>query len=487
MSLRQQAAKGVIWVAIERFGQQLIQIVVFIILARLLTPEDFGLVAMIMIFFAISQSFVDSGMGQALIRLKKITDEDRSTVFWFNLGISVVFCALLYFSAPSIAKFFEESRLTDLVRFMGLAILFTGIAIVQRSELTQLMDFKTQAIVQLPTVMIGGIVSISMAYMGYGVWALATQFVITALISSLLLWIIKPSKIIFKWYPESFKSLFGFGYKLLLSGLLDTMYQHIYKLVIGKFFTASILGFYTQAKNIQQIAGQNLVGIIQKVTYPLLSKTVDDPIRMKSGYRQVIQTSSFFIFPGMFLLIIFAHPIIIHVLGIQWEPAVPFLQIVCLSGMLYHLHAINLNVLKVLGRSDLFLKLEIIKKVNITIAIVIGIQFGIYGLLVGQVISSYIALIINSYYTAKFINYPITEQLLDVIKVVGLSIPMIVVSVSYIKFIEVTNLLLLLIALSISVLTYVLSNMIYKTETVRTILDILKPHLPIKLSHQLGL
>ncbi len=487
MSLKQQAAKSVVWVAVERFGQQLIQVVFFIILARLLTPEDFGLVAMIMIFFAISQSFVDSGMGQALVRLKEITDADRSTVFWFNLGISLLFCIGLYFAAPSIATFFDESRLTNLVRFMGMAILFNGIAIVQRSELTQLMDFKTQALVQIPTTVVGGVISVAMAFMGFGVWALATQFVITALVSSAMLWMIKPSKILFNWNPESFKQLFGFGYKLLMSGLLDTTYQHIYKLVIGKFFAASTLGYYTQANNIQQMAGQNLVGIIQKVTYPLLSKTVENPARMKTGYRQVIQTSSFVIFPGMFLLIVFAKPMITIILGEKWEPAVSFLQIICLGEMMYHLHAINLNVLKVLGRSDLFLKLEVMKKFCVTLAIIIGIQFGIFGLLVGQVINSYIALIINTHYTAKFIQYPISEQLFDVLKVIALSIPMVVVSLIIINLTTITSVVGLVIALMLAVMTYLISNLIYRSETVVALLDILKHHLPLKLSHKLGL
>jgi teichuronic acid exporter len=310
MSLKKQAASGVFWVAIAQYGQQLVRVVVFIALARLLSPEDFGLVAMVMIFFEISQVLVNSGLGQALIRLQVITDEDRSTVFWFNLAISVLLFGVLFMSAPGIASFFDVPKLTNLVRFMGLAILFFGIAIVQRSELTQRLDFKSQALIQLPTAIVAGGISITMAYTDYGVWALATQFVMSALLSSALYWILKPSKISFKWYPNSFKNLFGFGYKLMLSGMLETIFQNMYKLVIGKYFAASILGFYTQAKNIQAMAGQHLIGIIQKVAYPLLSKTNDDPKRMRTGYRQVILTSSFVIYPAMFSIIIFADQII---------------------------------------------------------------------------------------------------------------------------------------------------------------------------------
>lgn len=481
MSLKAEASKGVLWVAVERFGQQLLQAVIFIILARLLTPEDFGLVAMLMIFFAIGQSFIDSGMGQALIREKEITDQDRSTVFWFNMLLSVAFYGLLYVSAPWIAGFYERPELIDLTRVMGLTVIFFGIAIVQRSEMTQQLEFKKQAYAQVPAVFIAGLVSITMAYMNYGVWALVAQYLLVSACSSIALWLLQPANIRFHFNRESFIRLFGFGYKLLLSGLLDTSFRHIYKLVIGKFFAAATLGFYTQAKKIQQLASQNLVGIIQKVTYPLLAKAEDDPKRLKRGYRQVIQSSSFIIFPGMVSLILFAEPIMSYVLGERWLDAAPFLQILCLSGMLHHLHAINLNILKVLGRSDLFLKLEIIKKMNITIAILVGLQFGIYGLLIGQVVSSYVALFINTWYTAKFLNYSIKEQSEDVLKVMILSIPMVAIMGGLILVAPVDSLLMLIGYLLLSVIIYVSSNLMYRTEIMNIVLNMAAPFIPKKI------
>src|SRR5690625_2495504 len=484
-SLKSQASKGVIWTAAERFGQQLIQAVIFVILARLLTPEDFGLIAMIMIFFAVSQSFIDSGMGQALIRLKEITDEDRSTVFWFNLLISLLFYGLLYISAPAIARFYEQPDLVELTRVMGLAVIFFGIAIVQRSEMTQQLEFKKQAFAQIPAVTIAGITSVTLAYLGYGVWALAFQYLLLALVSSLILWVQQPARIHFAFYKESFKNLFGFGYKLLLSGLLNTIYGNIYKLVIGKFFAAATLGFYTQAQNVKRLASQNLIAVIQKVTYPLLSKTADDPKRMKRGYRQVIQTSTFIIFPGMVLLFIFAEPLMVYVLGEQWQPATPFLQLICVYGILYHLHAINLNVLKVMGRSDLFLKLEIIKKINITIGIVVGLQFGIWGLLITQVCASYINLFINTYYTAKFIGYSIKEQVIDVLQVVKLAIPMVLFASLLQVFLPATSVWMLLLFLIGSGLVYFLSNLIFKNNTANLVFEMMAPYLPSKLNNVL--
>lgn len=485
MSLKTEATKGVIWVAIERFGQQFLQAAIFIILARLLTPEDFGLVAMLIIFFAISQSFVDSGLGQALIREKKITDQDRATVFWFNLILSLLFYGLLYISAPFIAMFYERPELTNLTRVMGFSVIFYGIAIVQRSELTQMLEFKKQAFAQIPAVFIAGIVSVTMAYMGYGVWALAAQYILLALFSSVLLWVVQPATIILNWNRESFNRLFGFGYKLLLSGLLNTTYQHIYKLVIGKFFMASVLGYYTQAQNLKSIASKTIVGIIQKVTYPLLSKTSDNTQRMKGAYRQVIQSSSFMIFPGILLLFIFAEPIMILVLGKQWQPASPFLQILCVSGMLYHLHAINLNVLKVLGRSDLFLKLEIIKKVNTTIAIIVGLQFGIWGLLIAQVITSYIALWINTFYTARFLDYSIFEQAKDVFSVLLLAIPMSFIAGVLVYHYSIDSLWMLLFALSGSAIIYFVTNLVYRTEITNIVITMFIPYLPDKIKTML--
>jgi O-antigen/teichoic acid export membrane protein len=465
----------------------LIQVVIFIILARLLTPEDFGLIAMLMIFFAISQSFIDSGMGQALIRKKTITDEDRSTVFWFNMFLSLAFYGILYVSAPAISRFFERPELIGLTRVMGLAVIFFGLAIVQRSEMTQQLEFKKQAYAQIPAMLIAGMVSVSMAYLGYGVWALPHNICLLAFCSSLALWIVQPARIRLRFYKENFNELFGFGYKLLLSGILNTSYQHIYKLVIGKFFPAATLGYFAQAKQMQQLASQNLVSIIQKVTYPLLSKAGEDPIRLKRGYRQVIQSSSFVIFPAMLLLIILAYPIMEFVLGEKWLPAAPFLQLLGITGMLYHLHAINLNILKVKGRSDLFLKLEIIKKINITIAIVIGIQFGIYGLLWGQVVSSFVALFINTYYSARFLDYTIVEQGKDVLEVLILSLPMSLVLLGILMVLTVNGVLTLIVLTLIGVFVYIVTNLLFRTETMTTVLKLLSPALPMRFKTLLHL
>ena len=485
MSLKKQATKGFIWVAIERFGQLFLQGVLFVILARLLSPEDFGLIAMLTIFFAISQSFIDSGMGQALIREKHISDEDRSTVFWSNMLLSVLFYIILFFSAPFIASFYEQPQLIALTRVMGLSVIFFGVTIVQRSELTQKLNFKAQAYATLPAFVIAGITSVILAFQGFGVWALVAQYLLISAFSSMILWLMQPGKILFIWNRSSHNRLFGFGYKLLLSGLLNTIYTHAYKLVIGKLFAASVLGFYTQAQKMRDIITHGLMNVISKVSYPLLSKAGEDTKRLKNIYQQLIRGSSFIVFPSILLLMILAKPIVLYVLGKQWLPSVAILQIICTHGILYHLHAINLNALKVLGRSDLFLKLEIIKKINITVAIIIGIPFGIYGLLIGQVISSYIALFINSYYTVKFLKYSYIQQGKDILGVLTLSVPMVVFVFTFQWFIGINSLGMLALCGMLAGLCYLITNIAYRTPTSILVFDTISPYLSKRIKKAL--
>lgn len=471
MSLKKQAAKGFLWVAVERFGQILLQAILLVVLARLLTPADFGMSAMLTIFFAIAQSFIDSGMGQALIREAHISDEDRSTVFWSNLALSVFFYVVLFIAAPYIATFYELPQLVSMTRVMGLSVIFFGVTIVQRSELTQQLNFKTQAKATLPAFAIAGTTSIILAYLGYGVWALVAQYLLLAACSSFFLWFWSPSRILFVWSKASFNRLFGFGSKLLLSGMLDTVYKNVYKLIIGKLFSASILGFYTQAQKMRDIITHGLMSVISKVSYPLLSKAGGDVQKLKHSYRQMIKASSFVVFPSLILLMLMAEPIVHYVLGEQWLPTVPFLQLICIHGVLYHLHAINLNALKVLGRSDLFLKLEIIKKANTTIAIVISIPFGIYGLLIGQIITSYIALFINSYYTVKLLKYSYFSQGKDVLGVLLLSVPMALFIFLLMRIVSIDSFFMLVVGVVLAGLVYIATNMVYRTQTAMLIFD----------------
>ncbi len=420
-SLKDRSISAFLWVMIDKLGSSTINFLVTIVLARLLVPEDFGLIAMVMIFFELSASFVDSGFSNALVREKEITEEDKSTTFVFNFFISIAVYVILFFAAPTIAAFFEQPKLVLLTRVLGVNLIINACAIIQQAVLTQEIDFKTQTKVRIPSVLISGGVAIAMALNGFGIWSLIVQMILRAVIDAILLWYFHPWKLSLKFYKESFVRLFSFGSNILIAGLVQRFFQHIFKLVIGKFFAAATLGLYDQANRFCNMAINHLFQAVQKVSYPILSKLQDDRKRLKEGYKKFIKLSSFVILPAMMVLGVLAEPIIVTLIGEKWLGAVPFLKLLCLAGVTYHFHVINLNILLVLGRSDLGLKLEFIEKISIGLGIVIGIQFGIMGLVIGQVISSYINLLVNTYYSDKFLGYPLLAQLKDIFPTIAFS------------------------------------------------------------------
>ena len=479
MSLGQQTLSGFIWTFISTIGTKFSTLIVGIVLARLLAPEVFGLVAMLYIFFEISQSFVNSGFSQALIREKKLSEEDKSTTFSVNVIVSVLFYSLLWFGAPYIALFYDEPALVDLTRFMGLNILIQAVTIVQSATFTQELRFKELSVIGILSSIGAGVIAIILAYMDFGVWALAVKYLVTTFFTSIFLYSLNPWKPTHFIVQESFNRLFGFGSKLFASGLLDTTFRNIYKVVIGKFFSASVLGFYTQAQLYVNQVSQGAVGTLQKVTYPILSKTRGNKEQLKQAYRKIILASSFVIFPATIGLALIAEPMILTLVGEKWLPAVPFLQILCVSGALHHLHSVNLNVLKVVGRSDLFLKLEIIKKINITIAIVIGLQFGIWGLLIAKVISSYVALYINMYYTKSFIDYTQLDQIKDLIPVILQAIPMAGIVFLVIQYVNLPHYFILIIGIVTGVTTYIITTVLFKSEALKHIQTVLGHRFPV--------
>ncbi len=422
--LKSRTAKGLIWSTLERFSAQGVQFVLGIILARLLTPQDYGLVGMLAIFLAVSQTFIDSGFSSALIQKKNRDDLDYSTTFYFNILVAISFYAVLFLTAPLIASFYRQPQLIELTRAIGLTIVINAFAVVQRSKFTINLDFKTQTKASLGATIISGMLGIYFAYTGLGVWALVIQSLARRTIEVLILWWIS------EWYPTAgfsyarFKGLFSFGSKLLLSGLLDTIYNEIYTIVIGKAFSANTLGFFTRAKQFAAFPSSNITGIVGRVTYPVLSEVQDDNNRLATIYRKIIKLSALLIFPLMMGLAALAHPLIIIILTEKWIDTVWMLQILCFSMMWYPIHAINLNIINVKGRSDLFLRLEVIKKILITIVLVVTIPLGIKAMLLGQVFLSYAGLSINLHYTKQVINYGYWKQMRDLMPVLLLSFTM---------------------------------------------------------------
>lgn len=467
-NLKQETAKGFLWSAVERFSVQGLQFLMGLVLARLLLPSDYGLVGMLAIFLAISQTFVDSGFSSALIQKKERTETDYSTAFFFNIGVGLFFYLILFFSAPFIADFYDTPELTSLTKVIGINVFITSLAVVQVAKLTIKLDFKTQAKASFISVFIGGCVGITMAYKGYGVWALVVQSLLRNGLNTLFLWFLS------KWMPKavfsksSFKELFSFGSKLLGAGLLNTIFQNIYLLVIGKLFNARELGFYTRAQQFKKMPSENITNIIQRVTFPVLSSIQDDDEKLIKAYRSFIRLSAFIVFPLMIGLAVVAEPLIRLVLTEKWMPTVPLLQLLCIGSALYPVHAINLNILNVKGRSDLFLKLEIIKKILITIAILITFSFGVKAMVIGQIFTSFIAFFINTHYSGKMINYGAWKQIKDIIPIVLITLIM-ALCIWTSMLIANNDVLKLFIGIGVGSILYILSAKFGKFEELNEI------------------
>ncbi|RXA21994.1 lipopolysaccharide biosynthesis protein [Methanosarcina sp. MSH10X1] len=473
-AFRHTMVTGIIWTFFEQIFRIGIQTITTLILAWFLLPEDFGLIAMLTVFFALANSLMDSGFSQALIRKKEVSKTDYSTAFYTNLTLGFLIYILLFSSAHFISIFYNEPRLVMLVRVMGLIVIINSFQLVQVADLTRKLNFKVQFRVILPSAIFSSIVAVSMAAMGFGIWSLVFQMLIFSFVSTTLYWTVN------KWRPskefslESLNEMFGFGSKLLASGLLETIFQNIYVITIGKLFSATLVGYYFFAQRIQQLVVDQLSGVVQKVTYPALSSIQDDNPALKSFYRKIIQVVTYVVFPCMIALVVLAKPIFSLMLKEDWLPAVPYLQLLCIAGLLYPLHVINLNILKVKGRSDLFLHLEIVKKIMMVIILLVSSKFGIFGILIGEVISSFLAYIPNSYFSVKLINYSIPEQLRDFIPTSLLAFTMGVIMYTVGLFLPLSEFTFILVIGLVGATFYILANYLLKMPAQLLILQILK-------------
>ena len=414
-SLKRKTVKGIVWSTLERFSVAGVNFIFGLILARLLMPTDYGAIAMLSIFMAIAQTFIDSGFSNALIRKPDRTETDNATAFYFNIGVGLAAYFSLYLAAPYIAQFYKTSILIPLTRIMGLNLLLNSLCVVQQALLTARIDFKTQAKISLSAAIISGLVGIGFAYAGYGVWALAIQSVLASVIRTILLWILAKWRPKAKFSKQSFRNLFGYGSKLLASGLLDTIYNNLYTIVIGKRFSVATLGVYSRADQWANFLAINVTGILQRVTFPILSSIQNEDERLRVNYRKFLRVSGFVIFPLMMGLAAIADPLTRFILTDKWADSIPLLRILCFALMFYPIHAINLNLLQVKGRSDLFLRLEIYKKILGVATLCVTIPMGITAMCVGRVFTSWVALAMNTHYTGKLIHLGFFQQLKDYI------------------------------------------------------------------------
>ena len=411
--LRARAVRAVAWSFLERIGQQGVQFVISIVLARLLLPEQFGLIGMLSVFIEVARSFVDSGLGAALVQRKNISRADECSVFYFNLLVGALCTCLLWAIAPWVAAFYRQPILTRLTRVLSLTLIINSFAGVQTAILSKRIDFKTLLKVGMSATVLSGAIGIGMAIAGFGVWSLVAQYLASSILRTAFLWLRDSwrPRLIFRF--GALRQMLGFGSHLLASALLNRVFENIYMVVIGKLFSAAHLGLYAGAAKIQRLLIINIAAVITRVTFPVFSEIQDDTVRLKRCMRKGMMALAFVNFPLMVGLAVVARPLIYVLLTEKWAGAIPLLQLLALAGLLYPLHSLHLNLLKAKGRSDLFFRLEVIKRMLIVVLIAITYRWGVTGMIYGQIVMSILGYFINSFYTRRLIGYGLVEQLHD--------------------------------------------------------------------------
>lgn len=471
-NLKSKTLSSLAWKFAERCGAQGIQFVVSIILARLLTPADYGLIGLITVFLAIAMVFAQSGLGQALVQHKEIDQEEFSTVFYFSMIFSIVLYLILFLCAPLIAGFYNEPKLTAIIRVLGTTVMIGAVNSVQQAYVQKTMQFKRFFYSTLTGTLISAIIGVAMAYAGYGVWALVGQQISNQLINTAVLWFTV------KWRPNFVFSvkkglrLFSYGWKLLCSSLLDTVYNNLYSLIIGKFYSAADLGYYNRGKQFPMLLIQNINSSIDSVLFPVLSEAQDDKERLKSMVRRSIVTSTFIIFPCMAGLAAIATPLTKLLLTDKWLPAVPFIQFCCFIYAFWPIHTANLQAIKATGRSDIFLKLEIIKKVIGVIALCVSIPFGLYAMMWASCITAVLSSFINASPNKKLLGYSYLEQLKDIMPSFLLSMLMCGVTLS-LNFLHLGSLVTMLLQVIVGAAIYIGLAKLFKLECFTYILNMI--------------
>lgn len=420
-SLREKTVKGIFWSSIQNIGAKGIDLVIIVLLARLIDPEAFGLIGMLSIFIHLSQVFMQAGFKEALIQRKDVNESDYSSVFFINLCTGVLIYLSLFFLSPLISEFYGQPILVDLTRVLSLIFIINAFSYVQEAKLAREMRFKTLTIVQIPSTVISGVVAVTMALTGFGVWSIIGLQVVMRFVYAVQIWIYSDWQPNWTFNSHRAKTLFSYGSKLLISSLIQSVYQNIYSIVIGKYFPLASLGYYQNAQKLVDLPTRTLSMVMKNVTFPAFSMIQDDDDRLKMGYRKTIEQLMFWLCPTLILLAVLAEPLFAFILTDKWLPAVPFFQILCVTGVFYPLNNFNLNIVSVKGRSDIVLRLQIIKKIIVVVGLIVTIPIGIWALITFQAINSLFSYILNSVYSGRFISYSISEQVKDCLPVFVIS------------------------------------------------------------------
>lgn len=473
MNSKSKVISSLVWKFLERVCAQAVNLVVSIILARLIAPEQYGVIALTTIFITISNVFVESGLGTSLIQKKNADSKDFSTVFYCNIIMSIIMYLVIFFTAPLAAKFYSSPILTPVLRVLGITVLIAGVKSIQCSYVSKNMMFKKFFVSTFIGTVISAVIGIWMAYNGYGVWSLVVQQLSNTLFDTIILWITV------KWRPtlefsfKRLKVLYGFGWKMLCSSLIDTVYNEIYGLSIGKIYTTEQLAYYNRGNQFPKLITVNIDGSISSVMLPTLSKEQDNKQKVKNMMRRAIKTSSFLLFPLMIGLAVVAKPLVSILLTDKWLPAVPLMQLLCFSYMLWPIHTINLQAINALGRSDIFLKLEVIKKIVGVTALIISIPFGIKFMVFMKIIISIISTFINSHPNKRLVDYSYMEQITDILPSLFVSVFMGII-VYMMNLLPISSILILIIQILLGIVIYIVLSYAFKLEAFRYIIDSIK-------------
>lgn len=462
-----------IWRFAERCGAQLVTFIVSIVLARILLPEDYGKIALITVFTTILQVFVDSGLGTALIQKKDADELDFSSVFYFNFVVCIILYICMFITASNIAKFYNDNSLTPIIRVVSITILISGVKGIQQSYVSKNLLFKRFFYATIGGTLFSAIVGITLAYLGYGVWAIVAQQLTNTAIDTLILWVTVKWRPIKKFSWTRLKELLSFGWKMLASSLLDTAYNNMRSLIIGKMYSSSDLALYNQGNQFPNGIVNNINSSIDSVLLPTLAKEQDDRIRLKNMTRRAIKISTYIMAPIMMGLAFCAEPIVRIVLTEKWIGCVPYLQIFCISYMFQPIHTANLNAIKAMGRSDLFLKLEILKKIVGMILLFTTMWFGVMAMAYSLLVTTVTSMFINSLPNKDLLDYSFREQMLDILPAVVLAIAM-GIAVSFIKLLNFGNILTLLVQVPLGVFIYIIGSKLFKLDSFDYLLDIVK-------------
>lgn len=473
MDYKEKTISGMIWTGIGKFGTTGLAFVANLVLARLLLPSDFGCVAMLQVFIAISSIFVTAGFGAALIQKKEPSHIDYTSVFYWNLAASLFFFWLLFFCSPAIAKYYKMPELSAVLRVQSIVLIIQAFSMVQSSQLQKQLRFKELSVRNIVATAIGTVVAIVMAVLGYGVWSLVASQIVTALAGVLLLWKMSTWRPTWEFSIQSLKYLFAFGGLMALSSLVETVYTNLQSLIIGRLYSANDLGYYNQAKKLEAMPTDSLSQIVNQVSFPVFAALQDDKDRLLNGVRKNIKAITYLNFPMMALMIVIAHPLITFLYGARWEASVPFFQILCISSMVYTLNTLNTNVIKSLGKSKIYFFVQLSKRLIGIGLIIFGVQFGIMGLLWGVTSVGYICVIINALVNKRLINYGIWEQIKDVGFCYLLAVAVAAATYFLGQLIPLHEYIVMVIQVAIYCLLYWLLSLVFKMDGYQTYRDII--------------